>query len=366
MVETVTGVPGAGKTNYAMVRVAKTFSIDEELKKKIPNEFKIKDVDKAFTNINELKIDKLHNVGKLDMDELIEKLTKLHHHYKKDKWTDKQLNELATEQGINNAMFLIDECHNYFDSPNTVLIWWLSYHRHFNQHIILITQNLSLVNSKYKSFSEIFLKAIPSTLKVFNSHNVYRKYTSSRMSKNTEAGKIKVKKFQEVFELYGSGANHNSKSLVLPYLIGAVGLILAIVLYFKFGYSNDVVPEETQKEVTQKSIQSSTVRENQTVQTNVQNMHTSFNDKKMITAFCNDIECYYRDFVIPIEFINNQDEYGIKVLNNSTKSVQKLKKYKLLIPNKVYSMFDIETKNYILGVKDDSGIQNSSYYSITK
>jgi zona occludens toxin len=365
MVECVTGVPGAGKSYYAMVRMAKSFSKDDALRKKIPNEFKIKDVDKAYTNVNELKLDELNNVKYLDMDDLIEKLTKVHYHYKKDKWTDKQLNELCTELEINNAMFLIDEAHNYFDQPNTVLIWWISYHRHFNQHIILLTQNLSLVNTKYKAFPEIFLKAIPATLKVFNNTNVYKKYTQARLSKTSQAGSLKIKKYQEVYELYGSGANHNSKSVVLPYLIGAIVLILSIILYFKFLYSNDVVPEEPKKE------QSSTIQKNLTVQPNnivttQQNSMSELSNKKLITVYCNKLECYYRDFVIPIDLIHNNKDYGIKILTDNANTLQKLTKYRLFIPNDVYSIFDIERKNYILGVKDDSGIKNSNYYSITK
>jgi zona occludens toxin len=208
MVEMITGVPGSGKTSYAITRLAKTFSKDEDLKKKIPNQFLIPYVDKAFTNINELKVDELNNVSAIHFDDLVEKLTVLEENYRKNKWDDKQLNELATEYGINNAMFIIDECHNNLDVPNKVLTWWLSYHRHLHQHIILLTQNLSLVNTKYKAFPEIYLKAIPATLKVFNNNIVLKKYTNSRMSKNSQAGQVRVKKFNEVFALYGSGANH--------------------------------------------------------------------------------------------------------------------------------------------------------------
>lgn len=362
MVEIVTGVPGSGKSYYAMIRMAKSFSNDATLRKKIDNQFAIKDVDKAYTNVNELKLEELNNVKSLDMDDLIEKLTKLHHHYKKDKWSDKQLNELATEYEINNAMFLLDEAQNYFDNPNTVLIWWISYHRHFNQHIILITQSLALIHTKYKQFSEIFLKAVPSSLKVLNNKNVYKKYTESRMSKASQASSLNIKKFPEIYELYGSGANHNSKSVILPYLIISGVLFVAVILYFKFflSLSNSTDNIEPKQNIQQQNT-------NKIEKINQKQDNFSFDtNNKLITVFCCNNECYYKSYIIPLKFISDADNYGVKILTKEEKSFNKIYKYKLFIPNNLYQMFDIETKSYIGSTKDDTNNQVTSYYSITK
>ena len=358
MVEIVTGVPGSGKTSYAITKLAKTFSKDEDLKKKIPNQFIIPDVDKAFTNINELKVDKLENVGAVHFIDLIEKLTVLEEHYRKDKWDDKQLNELAVEYGISNAMFIIDEAHNYFDVPNKVLIWWLSYHRHLHQHIILLTQNLSIINAKYKAFPEKFLKAIPATLKIFDNNNVYRVYTNSRMSKNTEASKIKVKKFQEVFDLYGSGANHKSKSVVLPFILGSVGIFAFIILYFTVDFSNPIEDKKVNNKIQN-------VAQNEIQKENIKVIDDTIHleNKKLINLYCNSKECYYKDVVFDKDIISKLSNLNSEILFTQN-ITNKVIKYTVLISSSFYSILGLENKSYILGVKNEDGTKNSDYYRV--
>lgn len=266
MVEIITGVPGGGKTSYAVVRLIKTFSDDDNLVKKIPDSLKIPDVNKCYTNINEFKFNKFpDNVLRFDFDDIYEKLEILHNHYKKDKWSDKQLQELCDEYNINHAVFVLDEVHNFLDIRNTVLLWWFSYHRHLNHHIICMTQNLSLVDLKYKAFPEFFYMAVPSSLKIFDTNLILRKYTSSRLSKTTEAGKIKIKKFPEIYDYYGSGANHKSKSVIIPFIIISLSALVFLIFYFSYAFSSSspVSPKEDKNQKSNSNKHQESQKKNQ-------------------------------------------------------------------------------------------------------
>ena len=361
MIEFIVGVPGSGKSSYAISRLAKTFIKDEELKKKLSNNLLIPDVEKAYTNINELKTDAFDNVSFFQMDWLLEHLTVLENHYRKDKWDDKQLIELAKEQEIFNAVFIVDECHNYFDVQNKVLVWWLSYHRHINQHIILLTQNISLVHSKYKSFPELFLKAIPATLKIFDSSIVLKKYTSSRLSKTTQAGQLKIKKYDEIFALYGSGANHKSKSVILPYLIFSFSMMVIIFFYFKFFKTSSVTVLESPTKTTIQHQKEKIINTPSVVSSNKINL----SNKKLITMYCSSKECYHKDIFLPFSIISKLEDLNSEIFFK-IKMTDKITKYFILIDSEFYTFLGVENKTFIMGVKNEDGSKNSDYYNITK
>ena len=166
MIEFVIGVPGSGKTYKAMYSLYNNFGKNDKIKDK---KFLFNDVDFALTNINEIKKEHFDNVYDLDFDLFYNSIEILHNMYIK-KSNDTVLKSKAKELNVYGCLIILDECHNYLDKQDKVLVWWLSYHRHLHQQIYLITQNLALVNSKYKAFSEFFYKAYPSSLKLFNKY----------------------------------------------------------------------------------------------------------------------------------------------------------------------------------------------------
>ncbi len=228
MITFLTGVPGSGKTYYAVHSIYENFmpkvptlsifgSLLVALKiKRKPQPVLVTKFEHCYTNINEFKFDTIGAIAKpLDMDELKEKLYVLHDLYLQ-KVSDDELNEKAKELELYKGFFVIDECHNYFDNQDTVLIWWLSYHRHMYQEIFLVTQNLDLVHNKYKKFSEFFYKAHPSSVKLFKNVFKYSAYLSPRLFEKSKSHVTKIKFNQEVFDLYHSGDNQKSH----PYKAG--------------------------------------------------------------------------------------------------------------------------------------------------
>jgi len=353
MIELVTGVPGAGKTSYAIVRLIKTFGKDENLKKQIPNNFFIKDVDKAYTNINELKEDKFNNVFTLHFDDLKSYLEVLYFGAIKERLSDAQLVEKAKEFNIYRAMFIIDEFHNFFDRQDKVLVWWLTYHRHLHHHIILLTQQLGLVHSKYKAIPEIFLKAVPATLKVFDKHIILKKYTSSRMSKTSYVGKLKVKKIPAIYSFYGSGANQKNKSAVLPYIVIAVVLIILAYLYFKL-----YLPYSLHKETVDKNKKAAKLV-TKNIEQNPKSYHRSnfivskdidVSNMVSVRIYCNQKQCFYGSGILPYKLIFKK--FHTVVLNRSFTGL--LYSYDVLMQKDLLYMFDVEKKQLILSTKNDN------------
>jgi len=251
MIEILTGVPGSGKTYKAMYVLFCNFAKDRKIIK--DKKYIVKGIKNALTNINEIDLTKFDNVDALNWEKFHADITSMYLSHKKNN-SDTQLKELASDLNLLHTLIIIDECHNYFDSQDKVLVWWLSYHRHLYQEVYLITQNLSLVNAKYKAFSEFFYKAIPSSLKLFKSMK-YNQYTNPRLSLTSKSAVIKLPIIDEVFETYSSGKNQNSKSIIIKFIVFAIFLILLFISVFKFAFAvdTDSTLEETITEVPVKA-----------------------------------------------------------------------------------------------------------------
>lgn len=258
MIQFVTGIPGSGKSYYGLFSIAinflKTLSKNKKFKNFQLSKTKYKT---ALTNINEIKFESFEHVKPFNFDNFKSILIKLYNHYKLGK-TDTELEELVKDEDFFYTLIVLDECHNYLNKDDEVLVWWLSYHRHFFQDIILITQDLPLVDKKYKSFSEFYYKAIPASRKLFNTNMLYQQYTSAQMYKTQLALTKKLPILKEVFELYGSGENNKQKSLVKHFLVLAVVIFIIVltsgVIYLKNFFGGGAVenekiqsPQESQK-----------------------------------------------------------------------------------------------------------------------
>lgn len=300
MISYFTGVPGSGKSYYAVDKIYNNFSSDKEAIRDKKATYEL-----CYTNINEFQFDKVQNVYFLDFDDLKAKLTQLHKMYK-EKCTDEDLIEKCKEYNIYNALFVIDEAHNFFDVKDIVLTWWLSYHRHLYHEIILITQNLALIESKYKSFSEFFYKAFPQSLTLFKTHFKYNVYCSSRMSMPSKSGTIKIKRNKKVFELYKSGDSINANNVVLKFIFIAAFLfvIAAFFLYFYvFSTSSDgkfyndfnqtiTLPNQQINNSTSVQSNSMIIQDNSTIS-------QEYSTKRFFSLTCNKTNCYNKFIQIP-------------------------------------------------------------------
>ena len=230
MITFLLGLPGSGKSYYAVDRIYNNFSEDKEAIKDKKASFK-----NCYTNINQFKFNKVNNVFNLDLELLYRILVRLHAHYKAKK-DDKYLLKYLSRVKLKDSLIVIDEAHNFLDAENKVLVWWLSYHRHLHHEIILITQNHTLISAKYKAFSEFFYVAKPSSLRLFKSHFKYNIYTISRQTKASHVGNTKIKLNDKVFSLYHSGDSVNVNNVVLKFILIAISIFHSSYYFFLFFY----------------------------------------------------------------------------------------------------------------------------------
>ncbi len=349
MITFVTGVPGSGKSYFAVNKIYdalipqfKEQSLKELLSKKPKEQLPLK-YEFVYTNINEFRFDIFPNQTKvLEVlppeelpknkkleDYLYPKLQQLHALYLSGV-DDDELNDLAKELGIYKSMFVIDEAHNIFSSENKILIWWLSYHRHMYQEIILVTQNLSLVNSKYKAFTEFFYKAHASSMKLFKSTFTYSIFVNSRMSQNAKSGTEKIKFNQEVFNLYHSGDNQKSKNVILRFIMIALFfLVLVFIGGSWFLSSKDDVVKQS-KEVKVKKSQSMIKSKPQKKKPNYED--AVYQDTEYIKITCLGSDCRYNGEVIPEEVLRQIVKItSSKILQSDTNQKLNIKTLYVLI-----------------------------------
>ncbi|MDD2358338.1 MAG: zonular occludens toxin domain-containing protein [Thiovulaceae bacterium] len=303
MIEYYTGVPGSGKTYRAVSHAFDCF-LDE--KSKTYKKYKY-----FYTNINEFKFDAF-NIDKedvafvLDMDSLIVSLTELRTLYL-DKQPDSVLMIRAVELNLADALFIIDEAHNFFDINNAVLVWWLSYHRHLHQDIILITQNLSLIYRKYLSFGEFFYNAVSSSLRLRGSVFIYHQFTKYQLTKNSHTNTFKIKFNSAVYALYSSGANTQGKKVIQRFIFIAVFLFIVVVLFFKFysshlGHSSD----------------SNSTKSNNSIPSN--NISNNINSD-FFTVVCVGFDCSYSGQTLSMLDLNKyQKEFNLYEIKSSSGS----------------------------------------------
>ncbi|MDD3054252.1 MAG: zonular occludens toxin domain-containing protein [Aliarcobacter sp.] len=336
MIEFVTGTPGSGKSYYGLFNIAinfnKTLSENKKFKSFQLSETKYK---YALTNINEIKFDSFDNVKSLIWADFFKILKNLFDQKKLEK-TDTELLDLVKDEIFSNTLIILDECHNYLNKDNEVIVWWLSYHRHFFQDILLITQDLKLVNQKYKSFSELYYKAIPSSRKLFNSKMVYQQYTGHQLYKKQESIVKKLPILKEVFSLYGSGDNNKQKSLVLHYVGVSFVLFLLVMLVFYFTTKNMKGDSDLKSPATNNnSIASKTV----------QQINHNFNNSSNVDGvyyemYCNFSYCFINGNIYQKQFI-------LEILKTSYKAniIAKSKYKYYFITNDKFNLFQKKSKN---------------------
>lgn len=312
MITFITGVPGSGKSYKAVYSIYNNFSSSKNAKKDIKKDFL-----NCYTNINQFKFKSLENVFLLDIDHLKQNLSVLHDLYKQ-KESDETLIEKCKEFHIYKSLFVIDEAHNIFDTNNPVLIWWLSYHRHLYHDIYLITQNLSLIHTKYKSFSEYFYKAKPTTLSLSGKTFKYDVFINARMSMTSKSHTEKLIKIDEVFSLYHSGDSVSTTNILLKFYIFSFIMLLifgSLIYYLFFSSSNF-------------SNNQATVNTSHTSTPIIQNVHIApptnkidtldYTDKKFLTLTCNKHYCTNGtikiDFLVLNHFIKSNE---ITVINTA-------------------------------------------------
>ncbi len=306
----VVGIPGSGKTALAVNHIIKNKDNDKYTK--------------IYTNINQFDFSKIQKAIDLNWEVIYESLVELHQLYK-SKVTDDELIEYAKTHGLYQVLIVLDECHNFLDKKDTVLVWWLSYHRHLNQDIFLITQNLALVEAKYKAFAEVFYRASPSFLRFQHHVLKYTKFISSRMTKNDKFGveKIDTKK-NNVFAYYKSGDNSKGTNIILKYISISLFFffMMFVMAYIFFGRSSDTSKNDVNTTTALRHYSTTNIKRYR----NLPKKHDSeYTDFIYMTFTCINQECKFKDSttyfdmsIIPtFAKITNSSFFPLKIQKNT-------------------------------------------------
>ena len=329
----VVGIPRSGKTYYVMYQLWKYFifkpkdTVLTKLLSKIVEPKQLHNYDLAYTNINQFDFSKSDKIKKLDFDDLRLKLAELYSMYM-DKKTDEELVQKAKEFNLHNVLITIDEVHNFLGSKvDDVLKWWLTYHGHLYQDLFFITQDLSLVHAQYKSNAEFFFRAVPPSARLFTNKFRYTQYRNARMAMNGKIADFTLPALKEIFEMYVSGAENNSKSVVKKFL--AIGLFFSVFLivgiYFFISSFKNKVEKENNETINEATIQVKQIEKK--VQSSISKEVTkdesySKNSEKMLYEInCIGQICTYKRVNFPkkllLDIIKENSKYAYKVDNKS-------------------------------------------------
>ena len=284
----ITGNPGSGKSYLAAFKIYKYFYANKVKPPKNDRE-NLSKYAFCYTNLNEFAFDKFDDVLEFNLDDFRVLLNDLYNAYQ-EKASDSELIKYCKDNKIFNALFVIDEAHNVFkEKGDDVLIWWLTYHRHLHQDIILITQNLSLVNTEYKSIAEFFYKAVDSGKRIFASKFRYIQYGSYKMTLNSiiQGGSLNLTQNDDVFNLYVSGATSSKKSFVRNYRL----IFIVLILISIFGFFSLIQSFSSDDEKTTQNIEKSQRKPEQPQVSNQPKIKINSDEIFYFEISCNDGYC---------------------------------------------------------------------------
>lgn len=218
MIVIVFGVPGSGKTYFALHKLLKSGLIifDEGV-------YCVADSYLLITNIDGIRVS-----GVVSWDAL----------YQSGKWYDFSAYTEVFNSG-KKLVLVVDEAQKYFSklSQNELLFFQL--HRHYAIDIILITQNLQQLDNRLVGNAEYLIRALPKSDRIFSS---FRYHVISSFDKATVLKKFSVPVSEEVFFLYRSFEDF-AKNLALSNLdasysrnyvlkASAVAVVILFLLFF--------------------------------------------------------------------------------------------------------------------------------------
>lgn len=206
----VTGVPGSGKSYYAMDVIARLLESKDKF-------IIISNIDGTDTNI----FDRRYVYVEFSMPML-----------RNESMCD-YLAKLREEHGLdskNMVYMFIDEAQKYYgaDCKDKDQFFFLDYHRHYGIDIYLITQKDTKIRKEAEALCETEIRGVPPSLGILPGYFIYNHKCGGEVF-----DKIRLKKRQSVFDLYRSfNAGKITKAKYGMYVRIAVPLVLAIAAGF--------------------------------------------------------------------------------------------------------------------------------------
>lgn len=213
----ISGVPGAGKSFYAVNHIAKHYC------KSVGDTFELKPDFMIVTNIDSLMLDTV------DLVQAIEKSGSLESFFS-DAVQEKTTKKYQS-QG-KRLVYVIDEAQQYFHRRyyDRGVFSFFENHRHYGLDIFLITQNSNLLAKDLLSLMEFEIRAVPRTLAI-GGFNYLRK------SNKEIIGRSYLKRDKKIFNLYKSMQAVETEKIRSPYWKYIIPIVL-LLLFGLYGLKN--------------------------------------------------------------------------------------------------------------------------------
>jgi len=145
------------------------------------------------------------------------------------------------QHGFTECLIVIDEAHNHFKkSLSAALKRLASYHRHYDQDYILITQDLRQLPQYITNLSVFTFKATSPAIRLKSNLFTYKIYSGGYISYRDD-NKLETKRLKAnpyIFGLYSSGSVKIQRSAMYKVLLGIFLTILVLIGAFEYYTSN--------------------------------------------------------------------------------------------------------------------------------
>lgn len=231
-IRVITGVPGAGKSYYAVKHIRDNyFQFDKKKEFWFPKPGVL-----LISNIDELKLSHTNlDVAIRDSKQSLEDFFSVPYQQKIIK-------------KYKNVVYFIDEAQRYFPDNfrNREVFYLFQYHRHLGIDFFLMTQSIWLIPKSIRELIEFEVRAVKRSLSVFGE----LKYNIK--SDNEIVDRKLLKKDSKIFNLYKSmdlGESEKLKNPIIKYLIAIVLIMVLSVYLFKNTFFGGVADADQSKKV---------------------------------------------------------------------------------------------------------------------
>jgi hypothetical protein len=214
MIINITGAPGAGKTYLSIKLLLDKYYYWHNKNKCWVRKPECKKYT-IFTNINGLKIDAK------DLSEIMKEVPF-------DQFFSYEYQE-RIHQKYPNIVYVIDEIHDYMPPAykNVDVIKYFSKHRHFGDHVFIITQDYTMICKTINKLCELEYRAVKSSF-TFMGRFHYNIKSNGEIFK-----KLSAKKDERIFKIYKSFEGDDQQKTGNPIkILIAVGLVAFVILAY--------------------------------------------------------------------------------------------------------------------------------------
>lgn len=231
MIQILTGVPGGGKSYYAVSKILKTFEAN------------------ALLDDQSLKVLVVHNIHgfnderaiSVDFGSMVLDASALF----------KFFDELRIKHGLDESALIdvyIDEAQRYFpyEYKNPDGVYFFDFHRHHGLNITLISQDIKKLSPKITTLAEQEIRAVKPMFQITPG------FTYNLLSSGEQFGKERLPKRKDVFDAYTSflaGKVNKKKSKYKYILPAAVALAIILFLVLQVSFKNSFAKIPTNKDL---------------------------------------------------------------------------------------------------------------------